>query len=315
MIPAKSSLGNLLLLATGCFLFVHVQSNQEFQCGKNKVSSSRINGQEVLQHSIPWQVAIFKHPMVVGGEYVFGHRNSDNKAQCGGTLISSRHVLTAAHCVHRFSYACERYSVGVGMHKDNVTDGTRLKIKHISVHPNWTRIGCNDNFYVSNFDFAILHLASPVHLKNKVIPACLPDESLGGDFLAGKDVTVSGWGWHSDGVLKKASYPARMHEECKKYNNEDGCDVVTANMLCAGNLHNSTANHHYGDSGGPLTYNNHGRETVVGVVSWSRLCGKNFCDGTFGVYARVTEQLKWIKKEMETPYDICPVWGCYKSDC
>ena len=52
---------------------------------------------------------------------------------------------------------------------------------------------------------------------------------------------------------------------------------------------------------GPLTYNDNGRETVVGVVSFAdKLCSDStLVNGSVAVYARVTEQLEWIKDEME----------------
>ena len=80
--------------------------------------SGRVEGgEEVVPHSIPWQVTIFDQSGDFGNDI----------AGCGGTLISSKHVLTAAHCAKE-DQNCARYSVGVGMHKDNVTDGTRVLI-------------------------------------------------------------------------------------------------------------------------------------------------------------------------------------------
>jgi len=293
---AHSSIQIFLLLATGCVLFDNVQPNEEV-CGKIKVSTGRVHGgEEVQRHSIPWQVAIFDHKN-------YGRRRS----ACGGTLISSSHVLTAAHCMEA-PKDCSAYSVGIGMHKDDALDGTRVAISHISNHPSYNGWFCSG---APDFDFSILHLASPVDFNKKVLPACLPDESLGGEFLAGKDVTVSGWGAPYPGVLHKATYPAVTNEECKKYNDKEDCSPITTNTLCAGNPHNRTASHGRGDSGGPLTYNNNGRETVVGVVSWSDKCdGLNgdvtsLCNEKLAVYARVTAQLDWIKKEMETNYDTC----------
>ena len=46
---------------------------------------------------------------------------------------------------------------------------------------------------------------------------------------------------------------------------------------------------------GPLTYDNEGHATVVGVVSWGIGCGGA---GYPGVYARVTEVLDWINEEL-----------------
>ena len=201
--------------------------------------SGRIEGgEEVVPHSIPWQVTIFDRSGDLGNDI----------AGCGGTLISSKHVLTAAHCVKE-DQNCAHYSVGVGMHKDNVTDGTRVMISHISNHPNY-RYPYYHSCGVPDFDYSILHLATPVEFNEKVIPACLPDKSMDDQFLDGKNLTVSGWGIPRPGVLHKASYPAHTNEECKTYFNESNCDKITPNMLCAGNPNNRTASHSGGDSGG-----------------------------------------------------------------
>ena len=54
-------------------------------------------------------------------------------------MISPYHVLTAAHCVE---YDCSSYSVGIGMHEADDSDGTRVDIQHISNHPKYIRALC-----------------------------------------------------------------------------------------------------------------------------------------------------------------------------
>ena len=137
---------------------------------------------------------------------------------------------------------------------EDITDGTRVNISHISNHPNYRRHCKSDTLDkgVPDFDYSILHLATPVAFNEKAIPACLPNKSMDDQFLDGKHLTVSGWGLPWPGVLHKARYPAHTNEECKKYNMENGCDMITENMLCAGNPHTRTASHSGGDSGGRL---------------------------------------------------------------
>ena len=46
---------------------------------------------------------------------------------------------------------------------------------------------------------------------------------------------------------------------------------------------------------GPLTYNDQGRATLVGVVSWGHGCAvPNYA----GVYSRVTEAMTWINEQL-----------------
>ena len=208
-------------------------------------SSARIyGGEEATPHSIPWQVAIFDH-------YV-----NDSDPACGGTLISAKHVLTAAHCVED-NTDCSRYSVGIGMHNRNGSDGKRVDIDHISNHPHYHNL-CGTN--ITDFDFSILHLNiqhfhihmnNGITFNNKVIPACLPDKSFGGDFLDGKILTVSGWGKPFYANLQKGTLPGVTNKDCSIMNDAK-CTYITENMLCAGNSKNRKVGHYFGDSGGSI---------------------------------------------------------------
>lgn len=230
-----------------------------------------VGGSEVTPYSLPWQVAFVGR----GGNSPF----------CGGTLISDRHVLTAAHCTSNGG----NYDVIVGEHRITASsDGTRHSVCRFVDHPSY-----NSNS-LSN-DFSILHLDTPVQIGTRAAPACLPLSSFGGDFLAGKTMTVSGWGALSEGggsptVLHSVDVPGITNDQCN--NNYPGS--ITNAMLCAGKT-SGEVDSCQGDSGGPLTYTTGGRTYITGVVSWGAGCAR---PNQPGVYARVTEVMDWINGQL-----------------
>ena len=174
-------------------------------------------------YSLPWQVALVSR--------------GSSRPFCGGTLISDRHVLTAAHCTRR----SRSYDVIVGEHRvTSSSDGTRHRVCRFVDHPNY------GNY---NNDFSILHLQSPVKIGIRAIPACLPPPSMGGNFLAGKSMTVSGWGVTTQGggsptVLHSVNVPGITNAQCGRMYNG-----IRNAMLCAGPA-NGGKDSCQGDSGG-----------------------------------------------------------------
>ena len=91
-------------------------------------------------------------------------------------------------------------------------------------------------------------------LNQRAVPACLPTSALGGEFLAGKNMTVSGWGRLSSGgssptVLHKVVVPGITNAACKASYDIRNLEV-TAEMLCAGDVANGGIDACQGDSGG-----------------------------------------------------------------
>ena len=160
-------------------------------------------------------------------------------------------MLSAAHCFEE-PKNCTRYRAGFEMHE--LGYGISVPPHHISNHPNYTKL-CGTE--IPDFDFSILHFEfnhEYLDLNKKLIPACLPDDSLGGDFLAGQDLTISGWGapFHDSLRLHKATLPGANYSDCQTYNDEENCTYITTNMMCAGDRLNRKVADGIGDSGGSI---------------------------------------------------------------
>merc|ERR1712001_167054 len=234
------------------------------QCGvKGGAANGRIvGGQETEEHEYPWQVGLVS-------------RNG-RSPWCGGTLISSTHVLTAAHCTQSDASSIR---VILGEHNIADSDFNRVDVAEIINHPNY-------NPQTTDNDYAILRLANPVTFTNEVSPACLPADL--SNTFAGVLATVTGWGTLSSGgsqptVLQEVDVTVTTNTEC---NNAYGS--ITANMVCAADSGKDSCQ---GDSGGPMIAPENGRQALIGVVSWGRGCA---FEGFPGVYARVTEKMHWI---------------------
>jgi len=262
-----------------------------------------LGGNPAKENQYPWMVAL-----TVDGQTKY-HSN------CGGSLIDDRTVLTAAHClcdrVDKYTGNCtsfisaDRLGVWVGLHDWRVTDEGQ---EHIGVeewlkHP--TYVGGSNS---QDNDFVLLKLNKRVEWRTEAQPLCLPETK--SHLYEGDMATVIGWGalehWHVD-WHNASSYPNELREVDVKIISNEQCNnqyhSITDNMLCAAEENeNGGKDSCQGDSGGPLFLERKGVEVrgkkqyeQVGVVSWGKKCALK---EKAGVYARVTAQLDWIKKNM-----------------
>ena len=102
--------------------------------GKSKrgLASRIVNGPEIVPNSIPWQVYIESRYEALNSVF-----------NCGGTIISPYHILTAAHCLYDKTGSMEvrpkNVKVHVGQHHLFRFDGkeTIMDVKCFAVHPSY----------------------------------------------------------------------------------------------------------------------------------------------------------------------------------
>ncbi|KAH8254423.1 hypothetical protein KR032_010048 [Drosophila birchii] len=254
---------------------------QDGQDATNDVPDGRIVGGYVTDISqCPYQISL-RYKGITTPQNPYAHR-------CGGSIIASDQVITAAHCV--IGTVASQYKVVAGSNYRTGSDGVITSVKEIIMHEGYFSGAAYNN------DVALLILDPPLPLNNFTIKAIkLASEPP----LPGAISKISGWGTTSSGgsasnVLLAVDVPIVDNEICDQDYEDFGDETyrITEQMLCAGKRGVGGADACQGDSGGPLVV----RDQLYGVVSWGNRCA--LADYP-GVYANVATLRPWIDAQLE----------------
>lgn len=230
-----------------------------------------VGGVDANAHSWPWIVSLR-----VGDHF------------CGGTLIDTRHVVTAAHCVTGTNTYSLRVVAGLHQRLNTYTGRTQIAgVSRIFIHEQYNR-------GTLAHDIAILRLCQPVQLNSYVNLICLP----GPDPQEYEPVTVAGWG----SLYKGSPLPSTLQQVTVKVMNAQARVSYpgyfsASRQIGAGIPYVGGKDSCHGDSGGPLMYNKNSRWYLSGVVSFGNDCAR----GNYpGVYTRTSAYLNWIYNKVNT---------------
>ena len=209
-------------------------------CGLRPPTGERIiGGSEAGENSWPWQVSV----QVVDGS------TGSSRHVCGGSIFNYEYVITAAHCVIKYSDQPESLVVVAGEHslsQENAAD-QRLTVGEI-----FTREDYDGHDYVN--DIALLHLSSFITFDNQTTNyICLPVQ--GDDYSKNDPAVIIGWGYTSeDGdsfsdVLQEAEVTTMTDTDCRNTNYNP--DFIYDQHLCAGA---PGVDGCVGDAGGTVLY-------------------------------------------------------------
>ncbi|CAH2090052.1 unnamed protein product [Euphydryas editha] len=241
--------------------------------------SSRIVGGNTASH-VPFMVAL------TTGAFV---RN----LLCGGSLVTSRHVLTAAHCIVAASSGNTLISSLRGHVNTNrfASGGTSYSFSRRIVHGSY-----NPSTIKNDIGFVVT--SSNVALSSSVSLVPLSFDFVGG----GVATSVTGWGRIRSGgsvsqVLLQLSATVVDGNECRNRVAErapqigvNAPPVDPTIEICT--FHSNGRGMCNGDSGSPLMRAD--RNHQIGIVSWGLPCARNAPD----MFVRISAYRSFIEQSI-----------------
>ncbi|WP_435236432.1 S1 family peptidase [Psychromonas sp. PT13] len=276
-------------------------------------TSTRIVGGDDAEDDYPWMVALY-----YSGNFT-----------CGGVLISSKWLATAAHCVYdtddvdgnAIAYDASNFSVVIGesTHYSTTSAATSAgvsvyTINSVVINPNYVTSDDDDSTTDYDYDISLLELDSSYYEPGPAIATA----SRFSDIEEGDYLTVIGYGVMDSSedasaeeaiptTLQEAELPFVPTDEC--YWNDYG--LMSDNMFCAGyDSDDVNIDSCSGDSGGPVFKTIDGELTLVGLVSW----GTTTCSEIPGVYTNISNLRSWILENIDGFQVVEEGTASYNSD-
>lgn len=207
------------------------------------------------------------------------NESSTGFSNCGGSVISSMYILTAAHCVKDAILV----RLILGFHTIADMEGIRqYHVKSIIVHDKY-------NATTLNNDIALIAVTKEINFTEYIKPiqfSCnytLPDTKV---LIAGTGLT--------DDVNKKLSTSVQWinstiisNEKCSKW-----FSSIAASNICTIGKQKYGACH--GDSGTALIRDANSSQLQIGILSWG---ARNRCElGYPSVFTRISDYIDWIEQ-------------------
>lgn len=225
------------------------------------------------------------YPWMVSLHYA-GEADAYQSQFCGGSLIDSQWVLTAAHCFFdtegNQSVQGGDIEVAVGQFDlTQITSAELVGVAEVIPHADYNP----DTF---DNDVAVLRLSSPVTSD----PVALLPKSDVDALIEGEKLLVMGWGTRQ---FEENDFPEKLHEVELPFQTIQTCSdaydtVFDKRVICTGSP-DGGIDSCQGDSGGPLLYSVDGEYQQVATVSWGDGCGMA---GSYGLNQRVVTYRQWL---------------------
>lgn len=157
-----------------------------------------LNGSETKPHQFPWTVFLYL-------------LNDSNDSMCGGSLITQKHILTAAHCVQGITIGNIGAILGAHDYDVELNSWNFMYISDIYIYPDF-----DDGERTQTFNkikhspnVAVLQLEDSVKFGPKIQAICLPSQLMTRNLFEDKQAIIAGWNiigpanadYHNNGKL------------------------------------------------------------------------------------------------------------------
>ncbi|XP_029666353.1 serine protease gd-like isoform X2 [Formica exsecta] len=276
------------------FLNPPVQQNNNNECGisthTNNINLLISKGMKTSPGQWPWLAALF----IVKLKFEF---------QCAGSILTNKHVITAAHCFKldaqtNIPPSAMLVSLGRYQLRDwHQAGSVNMEIASYTLHPDYIHQETGDS------DLAILTLRTPVEFSPTIKPICLWYGSTDLQSAINKIGYVVGWGRDEFGNPYVAEpRMAKVPIEVCLWSDSRFVSFTSNRTFCAGSRDGSGPCN--GDSGSGLVLHDAatGRYQLRGIVSRSLYDRDEMtCDLTqYVVFVDVAKYLFWIQQQIST---------------